>query len=237
MLEWQGAKRSSAPSSWSVIVPEPLPGRRRVSPWVHPSSQTCCLSLWRSSSLACKLFSVVVAQICQCWQRWWFDGDIVDGDVQGEQRRRGRPECNAHGGRSAATAPTMSRRFSNRFSWLRNNMSLDVLTFTTTKPFLSKVFCEKCCLCKYNQDPSRLCLKKGLTSICESSLVAKYFPSLDSQPRWPFLQHIIKFSLSCLNKKKSCVHRERWYRHSSACSLWQWIKQIPIILKKSSSCR
>ena len=34
----------------------------------------------------------------------------------------GRPECNAHGGRSAATAPTMSRRFSNRFSWLRKNM-------------------------------------------------------------------------------------------------------------------
>ena len=56
----------------------------------------------------------MVAQICQCWQRWWFDGDI-----QGEQRRRGRPECNAHGGRSAATAPRLSRRFSNRFSWLR----------------------------------------------------------------------------------------------------------------------
>ena len=96
--------------------------------------------------------------------------------------------------------------------------SVDVL-FTPTNPFRPQIFLWKSCLCKYNQDPSRLCLKKGLTSICESSLVAKYFPSLDSQPRWPFLQYFIKFSLSCLNKKKSSVHRERWYRHSSACSL------------------
>ena len=81
-------------------------------------------------------------------------------------------------------------------------MSLDVLTFTPTYPFLSKILCEKCCLCKYNQDPSHLRLKKGMTLICESSLVAKYFPSLDFQPRWPFLQHFIKFSLSCLDKKK-----------------------------------
>ena len=98
-------------------------------------------------------------------------------------------------------------------------MSLDVLTFTPTNPFLSKIYVKKCCLCKYNQDPSHLRLKKGMTLICESSLVAKYFPSLDFQPRWPFLQHFIKFSLSCLDKKKSSLHRERWYGHSSACSL------------------
>ena len=120
----------------------------------------------------------------------------------------GRPECNAHGGRSPATAPTMSRRFSNRFSWLRNNMSLDVLTFTTTKPFLSKVFCEKCCLCKYNQDPSHHGLEKGLTSICESSLVAKYFPSLDSQPRCFFCNISSNFHF-LVSIKKSLPYIER----------------------------
>ena len=236
MLEWQEAKRLSTPASW-LRAPAPLPGRRRASPWVHPSSQTYCLPLWRSSSLACKLFSVVVAQICQCWQRWWFDGDIVDDDVQGEQRRRGRPECNAHGGRSAATAPRLSRRFSNRFSWLRKKCLWTFSHLHRPIPSSLRFYVKNVVFVNITKILLIFVWRRVWRQSVSPVWLPNIFHHLIFSQDGLFCNISSNFHFLVSIKKKSSLHRERWYGHSSACSLWQWIKQILIILKKSSSYR